>query len=85
MKTVCVFIVLLLIGLGFSCKKKSYPESTEDNTVIYYFNATINNQAVTLNAGKDDYYMYSSIQQDQNIRALFQFLHLSRNHNRSKI
>ncbi len=66
MKAVIIFIVLIMVGVGSSCKKKSYPESTEDNTYIYYFNARINNQDVSISAGKDDYYMYSSIQQDEN-------------------
>jgi PKD repeat protein len=59
-----ICIVLIVVGLCFSCKKKNYPESVFENEAVFYFKGTINNTPISLGAGVDDYYMQSTYQQD---------------------
>ena len=71
MKAVHFIMMVLFVCLGFSCKKKTYPESTVKNDVVQYFNATVNNTPVALEAGNDGYYMYhelmSNIDEEANL------------------
>lgn len=59
-----------MLFLLLSCKKKdinsNIPEITSGN-VEFYFNGKINNQPTIIEAGKNDYYMYSSYIYDTNI------------------
>ncbi len=65
-----LFVIFILFFL-LSCKKKdinsNIPEITSGN-VEFYFNGKINNQSTIIEAGKNDYYMYSSINYDSNIQ-----------------
>lgn len=61
MKAFKLFIILILLGVGFSCKKKEYPKEVEVlNTAVYYSKLVINNQPFVMEAGVNGYYMYSS-------------------------
>jgi PKD repeat protein len=60
MKLFKYIVLVSLTGIAFSCKKKTYPESVTENQPPFYFTATINNTPVSLSAGVDGYYMYSS-------------------------
>ena len=60
------YLIFILIIALVSCKKKTYPESKSDNTKTFYFNANIDGVAVSLEAGSNNYYMYSSFVQDAN-------------------
>jgi PKD repeat protein len=64
MKSLNFYIILLVIGFSLSCKKKNYPESVFENESVFYFKGTVNNMPVSFGAGVDDYYMYSTYQQD---------------------
>jgi PKD repeat protein len=64
MKILNVYIILLIISFCFSCKKKNYPESIFENESVFYFKGTVNNMPISIGAGVDDYYMYSTYQQD---------------------
>lgn len=60
------FIILLI-----ACRKKdissNVPEVTSGNTE-FYFSGKINNQTTLIEAGKDDYYMFSSVDYDNTIQ-----------------
>ena len=65
MKTLKFLLILILFVVGFSCNKKEYPKPIEVvNTAVYYSKLVIDNQPVTLEAGVDGYYMYSSYKVD---------------------
>lgn len=49
-----------------NCKKKELPTDNETNDPQFYFSAQVNNVPVQLKAGVDNYYMYSSYEQDVN-------------------
>jgi hypothetical protein len=67
MRTLNYCILALLIGIGLSCRKKSYPpEQDIQNEPLYFSNLTIDNTPVTLAAGVNGYYMFSSFHQDSN-------------------
>lgn len=63
MKRLHIYIVLLSALLGSFCHKKKYPESAVVNDSVYGFTAIIGNKAVSLAAGLNDYYMFSSYSQ----------------------
>jgi len=64
MKALRTYLLIALVGLALSCKKKEYPPSETVNDVVYKFSASIDNQPVSLSAGLNNYYMYSSYAQD---------------------
>lgn len=67
MKLLHYSLVLALLITGFSCRKKKYPEDVViTNTAVYYTKLKVNDQPLTLEAGIDNYYMYSSYIQDSN-------------------
>ena len=60
-----IFIVFLALAC-LSCRKKKYPESTVENSPVFYFKATINNTPVDFYAGLGGYQMYSACTRDTN-------------------
>ncbi len=67
MKFVAHILLTLLLIAGFSCKKKKYPDDVViTNSAIYYSSINVNGNRIRLEAGIDDYYMYSSYKQDSN-------------------
>ncbi len=54
------------------CGKKKYPQSAVVNGTVYGFTAMIGNKAVSLSAGVNNYYMYSSYSQDSS--GIYNFL-----------
>lgn len=65
------FIALLTTVLFFSCRKKDFKETIPAKESDFYFNGTIDGYSVSLKAGLNNYYMYSSYSQDNT--GLFQF------------
>ncbi len=61
-----IFIIILFLGC-----RKDYPAVSSEASV-FYFNGTVNNTAVKIEAGVNSYYMYSSFTQDSN--NVFNFL-----------
>ncbi len=61
-----LYSVLLVIVITAGCRKKEFPESRAAVTSDFYCNGTIDGAAISLNAGKDHYYMFSSNNQDAN-------------------
>ena len=59
-------LIFILSGLITSCAKKKYPDSVVDNTPEFYFKGTIGGVPVDLETGLNNYYMYSSYNQDLN-------------------
>jgi PKD repeat protein len=61
---------LVFIGIGltlFSCKKEHLqPNNGIAGTPVFYFNGNVNSAPVSLQAGVNNYYMYSSYTQDAN-------------------
>jgi len=58
-------MIVLFLGGIFSCQKKDYPKPlVVENPAVYYSKLTIDNKQVLLQAGVDDYYMYSSYKLD---------------------
>ena len=66
MKLVNYCIILLLLFAGISCRKKEYPESTTEGAPVFICSMNINGAPTSLQAGVNNYYMYSSFQQDSN-------------------
>ncbi len=67
MKPIIIFITLLILGVG--CKKKEV--TTTETEVVFYFNGTVNNTPELLEAGKNNYYMFTDYHtQHNNIIAL---------------
>lgn len=67
MKFATCTIALLILLTGISCKKKKYPDDVViTNEAVYYSSMNVNGSRVRLEAGVDDYYMYSSYKQDSN-------------------
>ncbi len=66
MKLINYCIILLLLLANVSCRKKEYPESTSEGAPVFSCSMNINGAPTSLLAGVNDYYMYSSYQQDSN-------------------
>lgn len=67
MKILNFFALVFLIAVSFTCTKKKYPDSQVIvGEAAYYSKLTINNSPVTIEAGVNGYYMYSSFEQDSN-------------------
>ena len=67
MKQIKLFSLLIIAVCIFnSCKKKTYPESSVEGAPVFYFKGTVNNAAVDIESGMNNYYMYSSWVQDAN-------------------
>lgn len=67
MKALSFYILLFLVIVSLSCRKKKYPESEEIvGEVVYFSKLTVDNMPVSLEAGVNGYYMYSTYKQDSN-------------------
>ncbi len=60
-----IFILLTVVLFTVTCKKEHIPAPTT-TTPVFYFNGTVNGVSTSLNAGVNNYYMYSSYTQDSN-------------------
>src|SRR5688572_17423416 len=68
MKKVSVTYAAILLVLLAGCNKKPLPEAAPEPPV-FYASAVVDGQQVTLEAGNNDYYMYSSNERDSsNVR-----------------
>jgi len=64
MKQIRVLIIALIsIGIINACKKKPLPEAEEGNAPQFYFSGNVNGSSVRIDAGINEYYMYSSYSQ----------------------
>ncbi len=64
MKQIHVLVIALItIGLLNACKKKPLPEAEEGNDPQFYFSGNVNGSSVRIDAGVNDYYMFSSYSQ----------------------
>lgn len=64
MKQIYVLSIALIAMASFSsCKKKTLPEAEEGNDPQFYFNGKVNGTDYQLQAGVNDYYMFSSFNQ----------------------
>jgi len=59
-------IIIAIVVIFSSCKKKSYPISEIPTQSDFYFNGTFDGTPISLNSGINNYYMYSSYKQDSN-------------------
>src|SRR5436190_643274 len=59
-------LLILILALSFSCKKRTYPNDEINEQTIFNFNASIDGRSFSINAGKEEYYLYSSYGQDGN-------------------
>ena len=57
-------VVLICVGLFTACKKKSLPEAEPGNDPQFYFKGNVNGSFTLMEAGVNDYYMYSSYSQN---------------------
>ena len=60
MKLIRIQLFFLLAAALFSCEKKDFPETIVETKSDFYFNGTIDGEAISLKAGTNSYYMYSS-------------------------
>lgn len=67
------FSIILTIVI-FSCKKKDLPQPESGNEPVFYFTGTVNGVATSIQAGVNDYYMYSSYEQQDSSSALYKFI-----------
>jgi len=58
-KKIC-YIIISVSLFFFSCRKRNFPETVPADPGDFYFNGTVAGNAVSLRAGTDNYYMYSS-------------------------
>ena len=56
----------MVILFSVSCKKEHATPTTTTNSPVFYFNGTVDGIATSINAGLNNYYMYSSYTQDSN-------------------
>ncbi len=61
-----LYLLLILLFAVTACEKKKYPPSIEENEPQFFVNAIIDGQEVDLSAGKNNYQVYSSYEQDSN-------------------
>jgi PKD repeat protein len=66
MKLLHIGVMILLLAGAVSCKKKEYPDSATTNDAVFFFNGSVSDNPVSVAAGINDYYMYSSYKQDSN-------------------
>lgn len=59
-------VLLICAGLFSTCKKKDLPEAEPGNDPQFYFRGTVNGSDFALDAGINDYYMYSGYSQNSN-------------------
>jgi hypothetical protein len=64
MKKIFLFFAVAL--LFFACKKQALQPGSTTNPTQFYFNGIVNGSPVSLTAGLNNYYMYSSYTQDGN-------------------
>jgi hypothetical protein len=61
-----IFISLIVILIATSCEKKKYPPNEVIGDAEYYFSGMIDGTPLTLRAGHDNYYLYTSTETDAN-------------------
>jgi PKD repeat protein len=63
-----LFFILFIFLAFVSCRKKDYPVPPSSNsaTPVFYFNGKINNASVNLQAGVNNYFMFTSYALDGN-------------------
>ena len=67
MKALKIFLFCITLGLfTITCKKEHLQTQSTSGSPVFYFNGLVGNNAVALQAGKNNYYMYSSYIQDNN-------------------
>ncbi|MBA3679905.1 MAG: PKD domain-containing protein [Bacteroidetes bacterium] len=60
----CIIVLLLIACI--SCGKKEYPPSTTEGSPVFNCTMSMNGVPTSIEAGVNNYYMYSSFQQDSN-------------------
>lgn len=60
------YILLFSLLIFVSCKKKEYPVSSIEGTPVFNCSMNVNGTPTSFEAGVNNYYMYSSFQQDSN-------------------
>ncbi|MBX3162859.1 MAG: PKD domain-containing protein [Bacteroidetes bacterium] len=68
MKKLALYSLMFFLALVYSCNKKKYPDSMIIDKIeaVFSFDGTIDGKPVSIKAGVDNYYMYSSYAQDTN-------------------
>jgi PKD repeat protein len=61
-----IYILLASLLLLASCKKKDYSDTSTSNQPVFTFNGSINNVAMNIQAGVNNYYMNTSYFKDSN-------------------
>lgn len=59
-----IIIVMAILFVATGCKKKTYPQSVSAEENPFYLKLLFDGKPVDINAGKDNYYMYSYITRD---------------------
>ena len=65
-KTIVLITAIITVGLFNACKKKTLPKPEEGNSPLFYFSGNVNGTDYKLEAGVQDYYMFSSYSQSTN-------------------
>ena len=66
MKVFFFIVLAFFLTVFWGCNKKKYPDSIIDAQSVFYFKALVNNTPVSFGAGVNNYFMYSSFNQDSN-------------------
>jgi PKD repeat protein len=66
MKTKQFILLLVLAIAAFACKKTEYANTSTSTSPVFYFNGSINNVSVSLQAGINNYTMATSYTKDAN-------------------
>ncbi len=64
MKHLLLIFISGILFCGLGCKKKEATSPDEAPTPVFYFDGSVNNQPVLIQAGIADYYMYTNFSQD---------------------
>ena len=62
-KTRTLLLIIISVALFDACKKKTLPEPESGNSPQFYFKGNVNGSDIALEAGVNDYYMYSTYSQ----------------------
>ncbi len=59
-----ILFIVCITAIFLSCHKETFPPTTTENQPLFSFNGSIGGNSLNLQAGVNNYYMYSSFAQD---------------------
>src|ERR1700733_11872167 len=62
-----IVLLTFIIAAFITCKKEQLPPSTVEGQPVFSFNGTIGSNSLSLKAGVNNYYMYSTYTQNSGV------------------